>query len=383
MKQFNFKNVIVLILFASLISSCDKDDSEDLEPKTIAGRFDDTPFVWDTEPMGKTKEQVFVGDLNILPIDFQTEVVGVADAKSDKYFIGNDLSLYLGAVYPTSSFLTSFAPEITKPKNPIDVIFKLSDPYIGEITNETGSIGYVKLLKKMINSNEYKKHLAGKNATVSFFITQYNSPADIEKAFKGNKHFGKMFSSEVSSKSTAINVKSRLLAQIVNSNFLVYMDDPTIKRPLFKEDSTSTRYTSENSPIYIKSLTYGLAAFVAIESEYPYDEVERAFVEAAAVKFRSAALKENKHISNVLSKSIITLFYLPNTVGAGSGFKNNLEALSDIATANFTENIGYPVYLQGRYVYRNSVFYEETTSTGEGVLNSKFRRDRGGLRTNH
>ncbi len=69
--------------------------------------------------------------------------------------IGNPPDIYLGAVFPESTFGNVFDREVTGLKNPILAYTDFSDPFISTIENPSGA-NYNKFIKQVISSDEYK-----------------------------------------------------------------------------------------------------------------------------------------------------------------------------------------------------------------------------------
>ena len=72
------------------------------------------------------------------------------------YLISDPNIIYVGAAFPESEFGKNFSKELVYPRNPIDISTSFPDSYIGEITKETGGLGYKKFLKEVLKSAEYK-----------------------------------------------------------------------------------------------------------------------------------------------------------------------------------------------------------------------------------
>jgi hypothetical protein len=386
----NIKLRKAITLFSSLLflfTSCSKEDNiTNNNQQVTKGRFDNSPFVWDEVYAKRPVDDIYIGDLNIsLVKDNGAQTKSDYDASSrrsegygsrrggdtttspsDNLFIINPIGIYVGAAYPKSSFPYKFDKEIATERNPIDIIFDFRDPFIDQITRETGSIGYKMSLKSAINSNEYQKQVVGDKPSLEYYFTQYYSYTDLEKAFSGNASLGSIFSAKVSSSSKNINIQSRTLAKLVSVNFSVYMDTPPASKGFFKDPASNKKetFTDDNLPVYIRSLTYGKVVYVAIESEYSYSEVKQALETAIKYKFIGASMSMDQQVTKIFSKSSTTIFAISDN-SSQSFFMDGLANLSNLFTVNYSSTAyGYPIYLQGRYVYDNSSYLPATTSSG-------------------
>ncbi|WP_321518631.1 thiol-activated cytolysin family protein [uncultured Bacteroides sp.] len=385
-KNINFKKPITLLSLALLLFvSCSKDENaiNDNKQKETKGRFDNKSFVWDEVYAQRPVDDIYIGDLNVslvkddgsqtrsgrISTDGSSRSGRGEDSSttpSDNLFIINPIGVYVGAAYPKSSFPYKFDKEITTERNPIDIVFDFRDPFIDQITRETGSIGYKLSLKSAINSNEYQKQVVGDKPSLEYYFTQYYSYTDLEKAFSGNASLGSIFSTKVSSSSKKINIQSRTLAKLVSINFSVYMDTPPASKGFFKDPATNKKdnFSDVDLPVYIRSLTYGKVVYVAIESEYSYSEVKQALEAAIKYKFVSANISMDQQVTKIFSKSSTTIFAISDN-SSQSFFMDGLANLSSLFTVNYTSTgYGYPIYMQGRYVYDNSSYLPATSSRG-------------------
>jgi len=365
-KIYLISSRLLFALSFLMFASCSDDDNqaENNQPQVTKGRFDNTPFVWDEIYAQRAADDIYIGDLNVSLVNgngSRTRSSRRGDSNtssSDNLFIISPVEVYVGAAYPKSSFPHKFDKEISKERNPIDVVFDFKDPFIDKITRETGSVGYKMSLKSAINSNEYQKQLAANKANPEFYITQYCSPSDLEKAFSGNTSLGSAFSAKVSGNSKNRNIRSRTLAKIVSTSFSVYMDTPPASKGFFKDTAINKKdkFSDADLPVYVRSLTYGKVVYVAIESEYPYSEVKQALGAAIKYKFESANMNQDQQVAKIFSKSSTTIFAISDN-SSQSFFMNRLTDLSSFFIANNATTYGYPIYLQGRYVYDNSSYF--------------------------
>lgn len=189
----------ILLSGLVLLSSCSEDESicvPSSEPSnqiitrsiTEEGRFDSIPFQWDyffsTDPSRDNTDGLTVYPVKVKDsISISTRAVtnrrpATDNRRTDRNSYndyhnrrpGNSTStsnilisdpniIYVGAAFPESEFGKNFSKEITYPRNPIDISTSFPDSYIGEITKETGGLGYKKFLKEVLRSTEYKNFI--------------------------------------------------------------------------------------------------------------------------------------------------------------------------------------------------------------------------------
>lgn len=269
--------------------------------------------------------------------------------------------IYIGAVFPESEFGKNFSKELLYPRNPIDISTSFPDSYIGEITKETGGLGYKKFLKDVLKSSEYKKFTQnGGRESLDFQCTEYFSYTDIEKAFSSNAGLAKIFSAKVQSNSRKTNIKSRLLGQLISRNFTVTMEVPA--NGFFKDKSKDT---SAENPVYVRSISYGKIALLAIESEYSFEEVKKAVEAGVKWKIFSAGGNFSSKDTEILQKSTITLYLISDdTSGEANQFFNSLDDIKNAFKINYSEsNFGLPIFCKGYYTKDNSLFTITTSSS--------------------
>ena len=96
---------------------------------------------------------------------------------------------------------------------------------------------------------------------------------------------------------------------------------------------------------------------MAIESEYSYSEVGQALKAAIKYKFKGVSMDTDKQVIKIVSKSTVTLFAIAGDTPSAF-FVGGLSDLSSIFETNYSSiAYGYPIYLQGRYVYDNSAYH--------------------------
>lgn len=270
--------------------------------------------------------------------------------------------IYVGAAFPESEFGKNFSKELLYPRNPIDISTSFPDSYIGEITKETGSLGYKKFLKDVLKSPEYKDFIQnGGRESLDFQCTEFFSYSDISKAFASNAGLAKIFSAKVESNSHKTNIKSRLLGQLISKNFTVTMEVPA--NGFFKDKSKDN--SSEN-PVYVRSISYGKIALLAIESEYSFEEVKKAIEAGIKWKIFNAGGSFSGKETEILQKSTITLYLISDDT-KGDQFFNSLDDIQNAFKINYSEsNFGLPIFCKGFYTKDNSIF-KMTTSKSTGI----------------
>lgn len=320
MKKFLFLGTTLLTI---LLSSCDKEDIIKPEPgcNIETKEINNQPFEWDKQEL--------------------------LDRYIDQTFVIDPDQIYVGAVFPASSFGKHFDKEYKFARNPIDVVFDFQDPFITTISEPNGYIGYLEAVAAARNSQEFTSQIKSDEKGFHYFNqTTWNSYADLEKAFPKNSNLTNFFISEVKNNNNHEKVNSRVLIQFISEYFTVYMDDPI---SLFKENKNAT-YSQGDEPVYIKSITYGKMAFIAIESECSYDEISH------AVKTIANKATIDKKIIDVMNKSTITVF----AIGGSSKelkSRNVWSVLESIFDSSFNKNnYGYPICCQGRYVADGRIF---------------------------
>lgn len=195
---------------------------------------------------------------------------------------------------------------------------------------------------------------------MDFQCTEYFSYTDIEKAFSSNAGLAKIFSAKVQSNSRKTNIKSRLLGQLISRNFTVTMEVPA--NGFFKDKSKDT---SAENPVYVRSISYGKIALLAIESEYSFEEVKKAVEAGVKWKFFSAGGNFSSKDTEILQKSTITLYLISDdTSGEANQFFNSLDDIKNAFKINYSEsNFGLPIFCKGYYTKDNSLFTITTSSS--------------------
>lgn len=381
MKTTNF---MIAVFFTALVfASCEKDTIkvQDIHTKEIAnsdsikGRFDDTPFVWDIV-YGSThsNSDIFIGSYNIsiknsTISNTQKKVVGAttknySDADT---FIINPVGIYVGAAFPAKALNNfSFDQDYTFPKNQVKLVYNYSDPFLDKV-DDIDVFEYTKSFKKAINSTEFKKHTqAPSREQLEYYFTEFNTYSDIEKSFGSDVQLGKIFSAKVSKNSKKTRSSGRLMAKIISKNFTVIMATPKHNIGFFQAQADNSigidgrngrngRKSPDILPVYIKSITYGKVAFIAIESEYSYNEVKQALQNIITYNLIDTRIEMDKRTKEILSKSTISILAIYDN--AKAQLSNDIETLNEIMLLNYSSaSYGVPIYYQGRYVYNNSAF---------------------------
>lgn len=280
--------------------------------------------------------------------------------------------IYVGAAFPESEFGKNFSKEIISPRNPIELSTSFPDSYIGEITKETGGLGYKRFLKEVMRSTEYKNFIEkGGRESLDFQCSEFFSYSDIEKAFSANAGLAKVFSARVQSSSKKTNIKSRLIGQLISRNFTVAMELPA--NGLFKDKEKNT---SIENPVFVRSISYGKIALLAIESEYSFEEVKKSVEAGIKWKILSAGASYSSKDIEILQKSTITLYVISDdTNGETDQFFTSLEDIKNAFKLSYSEyNFGLPILCKGYYTKDHSLFTIGTSSPNDGRSSGGSRR---------
>lgn len=344
------KKVLFILLFTGVFIACNNEIESVDSSKEMKGRFDNTPFKWDTVVENNSKSSfLYVGD-NIFS---QTRNVN-----KDQLFAINHIG-YLGGVYTESSFKElTFAEEIVKPRNPAYVYFKTANMFFAEITAPIRSFGYKMAFKEFINSNEYEEHY-NSLSTISneFRFTQYYSLKDVEKSFSSNTNGGKFFTAKIklARDSRKIRENGKLFAQIIVPNFGVEIESQDVDYFKNREDNINKE---GYKPVYIKEIIYGAIAFLSIESEYSYDEVSWALTASMTSKVVNSNNEMKNKVKQIMSKSNIVVYSSPGDssnqpfiVSSDIEVDQLMQLLQTAFTVKFNKTTpGVPLYVRGRYI---------------------------------
>ena len=96
--------------------------------------------------------------------------------------------IYIGAVFPESTFTTTFDKEIVGKKKPIYLTFDFPDPYITSMETVKGS-EYLQKIKEAISSKEYQSYTSPQRPHIVKFA-ELKSLSNIEIFFPYYKVFG-------------------------------------------------------------------------------------------------------------------------------------------------------------------------------------------------
>ncbi|MGI6862266.1 thiol-activated cytolysin family protein [Bacteroides sp. KG156] len=375
------------LIAISFLVSCSQDDSilameeqsdasTAIEKKTLKGRFDDSDFKWDysfsTDSNSRDSNELVIGVL--FPIkEIHPMVVTKAETTRrstgrigernsgrvltttidvTEILIDNSNFLYVGAAFPQSEFANTFGKEITYPRNPIEISTNFQDPYLGEITKETGAFGYKKFMKEVLRSPEYKDHVSsGVLESLDFQCSEFYSYSDIEKAFSSNMGLAKLFSAKVQRNSRKTNIKSRLMGQLISKNFSVTMETPV--NGFFKD---KTKDQAAENPVFVRSLSYGKLALLAIESEYSFEEVKKAV--EAGIKWKiSGSGSYSQRDTEILQRSTITVYVVTDDKSIANQNLNSFEGILKAFKVSYSEkSMGFPVTCIGQYTKDLSIF---------------------------
>ena len=248
--------------------------------------------------------------------------------------------IYVGAVFPSSSFARSFDKEITGKKNPIDLSFNFPNPYLTRMEKGSGS-EYLQKMKEAIHSDDYTNYSSCKRPHIVRF-TALKNLSEVENLFHNNPSFGKVLTKICSQEFSLHNVKSICFGEIIFKGFTVSMDTPL--HGIFVDG-----YNSTDSLVYIKSLTYGVSAYCVIISKYSYNDV------LAALK--QSFIESSNTPQGVLHDSQIIALITKN-VNQEAEIKETFQDLDIFLNNPFQhgETYGYPIYCLGYYEKGNGVF---------------------------
>lgn len=156
--NFVLMGLLAIIFFAA----CEKEEikkSEEFQypEKPVGGRFDKIPFKWDYKFSSVSEDDIFIGDRYI--------------SVENRYMI-TPAPLYIGAAFSENDFAQFFKPEITAPRNSLDVIFDFTKPFTGTIDKESGSTGYKELLADALESRQYKEYIKNRFSPFGIKITE-------------------------------------------------------------------------------------------------------------------------------------------------------------------------------------------------------------------
>lgn len=323
---------ILLTLLILFLSSCEKEEAagytpHDSNPLNPIDTLPTNNLQWDVIVDNSTpNNDIFIGNQYL-------GVQGWSHLATPPY-------IYVGAVFPSSSFARSFDKEIAGKKNPIDLSFNFPNPYLTRMEKGNGS-EYLQKMKEAINSDEYTSYSSRKRPHIVRFLALKNL-SEVENLFHKNPSFGKVLAKIGSQEFSLRKVKSICLGEIIFKGFTVSMDTPL--HGIFVDE-----YKSTDSLVYIKSLTYGVSAYCVIISEYSYNDVlaalKQSFIESSSTP---QGVLYNSQIISLITKD----------VNQESEIKGTFQDLDIFLHNPFQhgESYGYPIYCLGYYEKGNGIF---------------------------
>ncbi|CAI9678900.1 hemolysin [Elizabethkingia anophelis] len=388
--------------------SCNRDDNgnsmQGNDPKTKAGRFDNKPFSWDVQTK-QNQSGIFLGDLNVgvsgLNASASNGNLGTANGN---VFI-NSANVYPGAVFPKPSIDSyAFDAEIRYDKNPYDLNFMFPVPYtIEDIDSPKGLSNYNRKISEALGSTNFSNYInSGYKKEVDYSATEVYNYEDVKKAFSFNTKLGGLFSTKMTENKHNQKYNSIYFARLVSTSFDVIFDqnrDGFFKSADINNDlqnagsntsgggrngfgsstsGTPSQYFASGEPYFIKQMSYGKFAYLAIESEYSYSEVKRT-IEATFDAWKISGKAEySEEIKRVLSKSTVTVFSTGDS-GVESYWGTSLDNLYSMFKVIYNSNFyGYPVYTQIRSVKDDKLYTPPTILYNEDRGTSGNGGDRSG-----
>jgi hypothetical protein len=330
MRYLNLPYVLLMCLLS--LMSCNKDDAQsDIipEPTDIhSGRYVPT---WENlvNNESTTSEGTNIG----------VKYLGVRDwsALSEPPFI------FVGAVYPESTYANYFDKDVTSAKHPSDIFFNFPNPYIGHM-NKTRWVEYLQNLKDALKSDEYKS-FKSPSQPYKFRLANLGSLSYIENLIPDNKKFAKALEDICRQTLKMDNVKSLTLGEVVFKGFSVTMDIPS--KGIFIDPPTNI-----DNLVYIRELTYGTSAYFVIASDHRFQDVLDAF--------KSSFVDAYEREAGALNKSQIRLLTISDISQEGI-IKGSFGDLKTFMKDPFEngKQYGYPILCKGYRVKDNSVFVQE------------------------
>lgn len=320
---------ISVSLLLALFCSCSKEKL----PEPTTGRFENAPFKWDFIHPATTDDAMFIGDRNI---------------SVNNLYVITPPAFYVGAVYTEKEFQKSFRSEIAASKKPIDVIFTFAKPFTGTLEKGSGASEYKRLLAESLGSQEYKEYIENQHTSFGVKLVEIYSSTDLNKAFPNSGGIlGELLTKVMSNGSKINDIKSRLAGELSSINFTSYMDYPA--NGFFQDKNNDMR---QDNPVYVRSISYGKAAFFVIESKYSYKEVADAVLS-------KLSLSNVENTEEILKNSTITLFTVADSQQTAEVYRSFTD-LDAFLNTPFTEfSYGYPIFCQGAYTRDNAPFRED------------------------
>ena len=322
------KILITAISFISClaVSSCSNDEPMMINVKTdpIPEHNKNTSVAWDTIVCNQlSKNQIYIG----------SRYLGIQNWDCN----GNPPSIYLGAVFPETSFGNHFDREVNGLKNPIVAYTDFSDPFISTIENPSGA-GYNKYIKDVIHSEEYKT--SGTPKLDLFRVANITNLDSLDDILTDNKAFAKTICEVVKQDNNTDNIKKWTIGEIVFKGFSVTTDIPESGIFINKD-------ISEKGLVYVRSITYGASAYFVIGSDLPFADIKSLLTSWSTSNSNESKLKDTS----------ITVF-TNSSPGQNAVVRHSLESLNTFVKNPYNkEEYGYPVYCTGCYLEDNSFFH--------------------------
>lgn len=331
MRKFLF--FLLCVITSSLLASCEKEEHLDGKgDKPLVDTPKDTiqeEFLlkWDTFiDDSNDNGEIFIG----------TQYLGIQGWSH----LATPPYIYVGAVFPESTFTTTFDKEIVGKKKPIYLTFDFPDPYITSMETVKGS-EYLHKIKEAISSKEYQSYTSPQRPHIVKFA-ELKSLSNIESCFPYNKDFGNTLKKIAQQEFNVENIKSLCIGEIIFKGFTTSMDVPS--NGLFINEPMSSEKL-----IYIRSLTYGVSAYFIIASEAQYKDILTAF--------KDSLMDNSQDPEGVLHKSQIILLTATN-INQETNIKTTFNDLNNFLKDPFKhgETYGYPIYCLGLYTKNNEIF---------------------------
>lgn len=250
---------------------------------------------------------------------------------------GNAPQIYPSAVFPASTFATTFDKEFVGEKNPITLYTDFSDPFMAEI-KQPSMVNYIRFLKEMQASEEYVKE-----ATPSlnrFRLADLGAPDNIKNVFSDNPRLADAFCEIIYQKTDVDKFKNWVVGEIIFKGLTVTMDSPG-KEGLFVDGDVD-----KDDPVYVKSITYGASAYFVIGSNLGYDEIK--------VILTKPSLTDD--VWEKLDKTALVLI-TSSSPDEEADLSTSYSSLSSFMEHPYDSGqYGYPIYCTGCYLDDNSFF---------------------------
>lgn len=257
--------------------------------------------------------------------------------------IANPPSVYVGAVFPESTFATSFDKSVTEKKQPINLTFNFQIPYMTPM-EDVRWIQYQKKMQEAIASKEYKDFKFPTRPYIVQFA-ELNSLDDLSLCINDNESFANTLVKIGKQELDIQPVKSLCVGKVVFKSFTVSMDIPV--NGVFVEPPSNP-----DGLVYVRSLTYGTSAYFIIASKYQYQEVLSAL--------RGPFIENYTNHEEVLKNSqiiLLTVSDINQTANIGHSFADLQTYLNNPFMDGYT--YGYPIFCKGYYVKDNNLYVEQ------------------------